>query len=406
MDRDANTGRRMWIAGAAAVAVLLTPASAGLDRPVPQVLIDATVLSVQQTDLAELGFAGLHKNDRLEGDVRSFFEGSIDNAIQLNTATIDQLLADDAVLNSPIGEPAMNHLQLADSQFSVVLRALEQNAKVKVLQRPVVTALNHQVATITVLQQRPFMLAEGGRRLRKGAQRYRNALHGAMENLAPAGFFDYGAFLVTFDKTGGRNFLETQGLDSFGDLRLTSARSRGQPYLRIRGSGNETVSGFVSTPEFPAEDRDVFLAATMGIHKKPTGKRLANLAGSALAMELDLAPNAESFVIAGVQYAADGSVQGYVQNETGTLAIIKLPPVQVNRTITTIIMSDRETAVIGGIYRTTENAQREFVPWLSDIPIVSSLFKGGAGGVNFKKKGDAGVSEFLIFVTPRIIRSE
>jgi type IV pilus assembly protein PilQ len=64
---------------------------------------------------------------------------------------------------------------------------------------------------------------------------------------------------------------------------------------------------------------------------------------------------------------------------------------------TEIIIRDGETAVIGGIYETTEENTVEGVPFLSKVPLLGWLFKK-----DFKNREK---SELLVFITPTILRN-
>lgn len=64
-----------------------------------------------------------------------------------------------------------------------------------------------------------------------------------------------------------------------------------------------------------------------------------------------------------------------------------------------LLITDGDTAVIGGIYTRNQAVNRSKVPWFADIPIIGWFFK------NKTERDDR--SEMLIFLTPRIVnRSE
>ena len=65
---------------------------------------------------------------------------------------------------------------------------------------------------------------------------------------------------------------------------------------------------------------------------------------------------------------------------------------------TRVIVANGQTAVIGGLIRTNESSVETGVPVLMDIPVLGHLFK------NTNKVREE--RELLIFVTPKIIRSE
>jgi type IV pilus assembly protein PilQ len=73
-----------------------------------------------------------------------------------------------------------------------------------------------------------------------------------------------------------------------------------------------------------------------------------------------------------------------------------IPPINTQRAITTLLVNDGQTTVIGGIYTSNQQNAQDRTPGLSQIPLLSWLFKRDI--VNDQN------SELLIFITPRIIR--
>ncbi|HEX8153681.1 MAG TPA: type IV pilus secretin PilQ, partial [Thermoanaerobaculia bacterium] len=63
---------------------------------------------------------------------------------------------------------------------------------------------------------------------------------------------------------------------------------------------------------------------------------------------------------------------------------------------TRLMVRDGATSVIGGIYTTRENDNRNRVPFVHQLPIIGALFRGH----NISTQQD----ELLIFITPRIVR--
>ena len=74
-----------------------------------------------------------------------------------------------------------------------------------------------------------------------------------------------------------------------------------------------------------------------------------------------------------------------------------IPSINTQRATTTVMVSDGQTTVIGGIYSSTERATNDRTPGLGRIPMLKCLFKRDS--VNDEN------SELLIFITPRIIKS-
>ncbi len=71
-----------------------------------------------------------------------------------------------------------------------------------------------------------------------------------------------------------------------------------------------------------------------------------------------------------------------------------IPPLTTRTAETDLLVRDRETVVIGGIYTHNESAGEAGVPWLSKIPLIGWLFKK-------ETKLDT-QNELMIFITPTI----
>jgi type IV pilus assembly protein PilQ len=77
-------------------------------------------------------------------------------------------------------------------------------------------------------------------------------------------------------------------------------------------------------------------------------------------------------------------------------AINGIPPIDTQRALTSVLVADGETTVIGGIYVSTETFTQGRTPFLSRVPLLGWLFKN--------QDAREGSSELLIFITPRISR--
>jgi type IV pilus assembly protein PilQ len=73
-----------------------------------------------------------------------------------------------------------------------------------------------------------------------------------------------------------------------------------------------------------------------------------------------------------------------------------IPPINTQRAVTTLLVNDGETTVIGGIYLSDQSTAINRTPGLSQIPILSWLFK--------REILKDETRELLIFITPRIIK--
>jgi type IV pilus assembly protein PilQ len=89
----------------------------------------------------------------------------------------------------------------------------------------------------------------------------------------------------------------------------------------------------------------------------------------------------------------------FLENATADFsrAVNGIPPIDTQRAVTTVLVGDGETTVIGGIYVSQEQASNDRVPLLHRVPLLGWLFKRDT-------ESDAS-RELLIFITPRITRS-
>ncbi len=79
-----------------------------------------------------------------------------------------------------------------------------------------------------------------------------------------------------------------------------------------------------------------------------------------------------------------------------TRAVNGIPPIDTQRAVTSLLVSDGQTSVIGGIYVNRQQENNARTPAIHKIPIFGWLFKN-------QRVTDQS-SELLIFITPRIIK--
>jgi type IV pilus secretin PilQ/predicted competence protein len=84
--------------------------------------------------------------------------------------------------------------------------------------------------------------------------------------------------------------------------------------------------------------------------------------------------------------------------DTSLLGATGQPSIQKAEATTEILLSNGETAVIGGIMITEKNVSYTKVPFFGDLPLIGWLFKN--------KTNNDTKQELLIFVTPRIVKQE
>jgi type IV pilus assembly protein PilQ len=100
------------------------------------------------------------------------------------------------------------------------------------------------------------------------------------------------------------------------------------------------------------------------------------------------------------QITASGTVIMLVNLENSqpdfTRAVNGIPPINTQRANTTVLVSDGQTTVIGGVFVTNEQTQGDRTPGLGTIPLLRWLFK--------RDLNSATDQELLIFITPRIVK--
>ena len=78
-------------------------------------------------------------------------------------------------------------------------------------------------------------------------------------------------------------------------------------------------------------------------------------------------------------------------------AINNIPPIDTQHAITSILVNDGQTSVIGGIYVSQEQSTNDRTPGLHKLPLLGWLFR--------RETLTDQSRELLIFITPRIIKS-
>ena len=88
----------------------------------------------------------------------------------------------------------------------------------------------------------------------------------------------------------------------------------------------------------------------------------------------------------------------FLENATADFsrAVNGIPPIDTQRAVTTVLVGDGETTVIGGIYVSQEQAANDRVPLLHRVPLLGWLFK--------RDQMSDESRELLIFITPRITK--
>jgi len=73
-----------------------------------------------------------------------------------------------------------------------------------------------------------------------------------------------------------------------------------------------------------------------------------------------------------------------------------IPPINTQAAKTIVLVKDGATAVVGGIYQSTETTSQSRTPFLGQIPILGYLFRNRSLSTQNQ--------ELLLFITPRITK--
>jgi type IV pilus assembly protein PilQ len=108
------------------------------------------------------------------------------------------------------------------------------------------------------------------------------------------------------------------------------------------------------------------------------------------ALELKVTPQitAEGTIITSLEINNNSADFGNLVNN--------IPPITTQSIITTVMVPDGGTIVIGGMYRVEKSTSSAGIPFFSKLPLLGALFR------NKSKRSEQ--KELLIFITPRIIK--
>lgn len=95
---------------------------------------------------------------------------------------------------------------------------------------------------------------------------------------------------------------------------------------------------------------------------------------------------------------SDFDFQNGVTLTSGVGGVVTAPIKNISRAVSTISVADEQTIVLGGLIKKTEITSERKVPWLGDVPVIGHAFRFDS---HSSKR-----TELLIFLTPRIIKSD
>jgi type IV pilus assembly protein PilQ len=156
----------------------------------------------------------------------------------------------------------------------------------------------------------------------------------------------------------------------------------------LEASGNGRI---LSTPKVTTQN-NVAAEMTQGVQIpiQTVSNNTVTVSFKDAALTLKVTPQITAANTVIMQIAVENSAPDFSR------AINNIPPIDTQRALTTLLVADGMTTVIGGIYLSEEQTTNDRTPGLSRVPLLKWLFKKDTLRDNS--------SELLIFITPRIIK--
>jgi type IV pilus assembly protein PilQ len=181
-------------------------------------------------------------------------------------------------------------------------------------------------------------------------------------------------------------------VDPSGDLRVGIIRSFGQIQAKLQALESENKADIISTPRITTVNNRM---ARILVGKEvplitldEAGNAITELKKVGITLEVTPYINSDDMITMDLHpEVSDLSQQSTIQ---GGIVF------NTTEADTRVMVHAGETAVIGGLIRTSEIHYKRGVPWLREIPLLGKLF--GSSDKRTEKR------EVLIFVTPSIIR--
>jgi len=161
----------------------------------------------------------------------------------------------------------------------------------------------------------------------------------------------------------------------------------------INAAENDGLVKVVSSPKVTAQDNEkAHIQSGFQLPVQTVANNTVTVQYVDATLSLDVTPQitAEGTVLLDIDLKKRQPAQGV--NIAGGQNV----PIFTRDARTRVMVRDGGTTVIGGIYQSTDNDQKNGIPWLYKLPILGPLF-GNRSIVNTR-------DELLIFITPRIIK--
>jgi type IV pilus assembly protein PilQ len=164
--------------------------------------------------------------------------------------------------------------------------------------------------------------------------------------------------------------------------------------LELSAMQREGRGEVVSSPRVVTSDQNqaVIKVGTEIPYQEATGQGNTTVAFKEAVLKLEVTPHItpDDRVIMDLEVNKD--------NPNFADVVLGVPPVDTRSVSTSVLVDNGETVVLGGVYERDKSYSKEQVPWLGDVPVFGRLFKN-------EQRQDNN-SELLIFVTPKILKSD
>ena len=156
----------------------------------------------------------------------------------------------------------------------------------------------------------------------------------------------------------------------------------------LEASGNGRI---LSTPKVTTQN-NVAAEMTQGVQIpiQTVSNNTVTVSFKDAALTLKVTPQITAANTVIMQVAVENSAPDFSR------AVNNIPPIDTQRALTTLLVGDGMTTVIGGIYLSEEQTTNDRTPGLSRVPLLKWLFRRDT----LRDQS----SELLIFITPRILK--
>ena len=163
--------------------------------------------------------------------------------------------------------------------------------------------------------------------------------------------------------------------------------------VRLRALEAEGMVKVLSTPRVTTQNNvpaEITQGAQIPIQIVSNNTVTVNFKDAALTLRVTPQITASNTVIMNI------FLENATPDYTETTQLQPIPAINTQRAITSVLMADGDTTVIGGIFTKLESLTTERTPFLHKIPLLGWLFK--------TESRNEDNSELLIFITPRIAK--